>query len=82
MIMETIKPRVFKGMGALSDMNLNKDYLKSLNVDPESSDDTQFNTERVYCSARLRTHATGWCTVSNALKLPVNSDLPPVYKTT
>lgn len=79
-MMQSIIPKSFRGCGALSDFSLNEEYLRSLDVDPDSSDDTQFGTEAVYCSSHMRIHSAGWCTVSNALKLPVNEDLPQEYR--
>lgn len=75
-----ITPKPFKGGGALSDILLNEEFLASRNVDPEAGDDTQFKTEKVYCSAHMRIHATGWCTVANALKLPDDETLPEQYR--
>lgn len=75
-----IKPQPFRGGGALSDMTLNEDYLHALGVYPFSSDDTQFGVSHVYCSAHMRTHSAGWCTVPNSIKLPVNEDLPMEYR--
>lgn len=71
--------RVFSGSGMISDFSLNEDFLVERGVDPSSSDDTQFGTDRVYCSSHVRVHSVGWCTVSNALKLPVDDTLPTVY---
>lgn len=74
------RPKQFKGGGVLSDLTLNTEFLESIGVDPMSSDDTQFPTDTVYCDAHMRIHSVGWCTVSNALKLPDDDSLPEPYR--
>lgn len=75
-----IQPKAFRGLGALSDMTLNENFLASREVDPFSSDDTQFNVPNVYCSSHMRIHSAGWCTVPNSLKLPDDQTLPIEYR--
>lgn len=48
------------------------EYVRSVGADPESDDDTEFGTDWVYCGAHRRVHETGWCTVSNGQKTPLN----------
>lgn len=55
----------------LSDYETHGEYVKALGVDPDSSDDTGFNSKYVYCGSHRRGHTTGWCTVHNRNKVPL-----------
>lgn len=55
-----------------ADARARADYVQSLGVDPHSDDDTQFGVTWVYCGSHLAVHNTGWCTVRNAMKTPLD----------
>lgn len=47
--------------------------LQERGIDPYSDDDTAFGVEYVYCGGHLRAHLTGWCTVHNVMKVPLEA---------
>lgn len=49
----------------------NREYQRSVGIDPDGEDDSVFETERVYCASHQKEHSTGWCTVSNQRKVAV-----------
>lgn len=56
------------------DLLLRKDYIRSLNVDPEGQDDKTFGTLWVFCSRHNDIHSTGWCSHLNVYKQPLYSE--------
>lgn len=58
----------------IKDIQLRKEYVRYLNVDPESKNDKEFGTRWVYCSRHNEIHTTGWCSHVNVYKQPLYSE--------
>lgn len=71
---------IFQGSKDLNDTSKKEVFFRSLNVDPSSSDDTEFNVSEVYCSAHMRVHKTGWCSTKNVNKFPVDETMLEDYR--
>lgn len=61
----------------LAAIHFNRENLKTLGLNPDTDDDTVFETKYVYCAGHLKAHSTGWCTVRLALKRPLTSATKP-----
>jgi hypothetical protein len=57
----------------VNDIRLRANYIRSLNVNPESKNDNEFNVAWVYCSRHAMIHSTGWCSFFNVFKQPLTS---------
>ena len=57
----------------LADRATHEPYVRSLGVDPDSNDDTQFAVQFIYCDSHMRGHHVGWCTVRNVWKVPLET---------
>jgi hypothetical protein len=57
----------------LADYEVHEAYCAELGIDPNGDDDTVFGTDYIYCSSHRRGHSTGWCTVRNVNKVPLNA---------
>ena len=61
-------------VGMISDYEPHGEYVTALGVDPDGSDDTEFNSKYVYCGSHRRGHSAGWCTVRNRNKVPLAAE--------
>jgi hypothetical protein len=49
------------------------DALTARGIDPYAADDSVFGVPFLYCHGHLRAHSSGWCTVSNYEKTPLEA---------